>query len=434
MILAGDSPRITILAYVWPEPDASAAGVRVRDLIRIFQDDARWQVSVLSPAMENPFTQELRAAGVFARQVQANDPCFDGLIRELRPEVVLFDRFVTEEQFGWRVREQCPGAVNVLDLEDLHFLRRARQRAIEQGGPGCSPELEGRDALREIASIYRSDLSLIISDFETELLRERFRVPAELLLTLGFTYLPAPETTPSFAERSDFTVLGNFRHPPNSDGVRWLASEIWPRIRSLRPDAQVHVYGAYPSREMMALNSLERGFFVHGKAADALGTLSRYRVNLAPLRFGAGIKGKIADGWRAGTPCVTTPIGAEGMRLAGEPFGGEITEIDAEAFARAAVRLLEDPEHWNALREAGRRILSEKFSRERNGASLLSAIDRLRSGPVLADHRRGNFVGAMLRHHLHQSTKYFSKWIEAKQARAAEAAAVPSPESADGEP
>lgn len=383
-------------------------------------------ITFASPSRANRHSRRLADAGIETVEVRANDPHFDGWIASRRFDAVFFDRFITEEQFGWRVREHSPGSACIVDTQDLHLLRRARQRAAERGASleelfsEDHIELETEDAFREIASILRCDGALIISDFELRLLRERFRAPASKLFPLPLLYPeadpghPLHRTPPSFTERDHFAVIGNFRHPPNADATRWLKEGIWPRIRAQLPKAEVHLHGAYPPRELMELSSPEEGFLVRGPVPCSLTMLRKHRVNLAPLRFGAGMKGKIADGWAAGTPVVTTPVGAEGMTMAGsgdgsEPlFGGSVARSEAE-FARHAVNLYTRQVEWEEASARGRRILRERLSFGPHAESLASWLRTLapRSGPA-------DFERRMLDYHSYRSAKYFSRWIEQK--------------------
>lgn len=388
-------------------------------LIEAFRDEG-WQVQVCSPCLPNPHRDRLEAQGIATAHFEPNDSRFDAFVRELQPELVIFDRFMIEEQFSWRVREQCPEALRVLDTCDLHSLRRLRQQKTAKGQSALvleDGELQTDDLLRELSSIYRSDLSLVVSDFELAWLRERFGLPEELVELCRIFY-PEPRAGLGFAERRDFAIIGNFRHAPNLDAYRLLQRELWQKIRSrlAGPDAraELHVFGAYPTKELMDLDCAETGFRVKGWAPDARETLGRYRINLAPLRFGAGIKGKILDGWAAGTPCVATAVGAEGLHE-GLPFGGAIpqAEGDWDAFAASAAALYSDFSRWERARQDGMEILKLRFGQRAVTEALSARLRRL----VAEKHkmRERNFVGAMLWHHGARSTEYFSRWIELKR-------------------
>src|SRR5690606_37474589 len=118
----------------------------------------------------------LEAQNISVKNIQLNDASFDEFIKELNPEIVLFDRYISEEQFGWRVSENCPDVLKILDTEDLHFLRKAREEAVKKEIPVYEANLFSETAKRELASILRCDLSLIISEYEMELLQNTFHI------------------------------------------------------------------------------------------------------------------------------------------------------------------------------------------------------------------------------------------------------------------
>ncbi|MFL5812632.1 MAG: glycosyltransferase [Bdellovibrionia bacterium] len=415
--------KALIIAIVWPEPESSAAGWRVLNIIDALKD-AGYAITLASPSRENEFSDRLKNQGIEVQPVAINDSGFDTWVAEAQFDLAILDRFIIEEQFGWRLHEYSPSTIRVLDTVDLHFLRRARQKALSEGKSlseifNDQIELATEDACREIASIYRSDLTLILSDHEMDLLKNRFRVDSDLLEPFRFCYRDIPETS-GFEERANFAVIGNFRHPPNADGTRWLKSELWPLIRkklkAKGEKAELHVYGAYPSKDAMNLSNPAEGFIVKGPASNVHETLKQYRINLAPLRFGAGIKGKISDGWRAGLPVITTPIGAEGMFLNPSPpvFGGAITH-SAEEFSEAAARLYTDAIEWTHARERGYAVLREYFDYGVNSKRLSESFTALHQNIKMR--RERNFIGQILHHQSMRSTKYFSKWIELKEGR-----------------
>ena len=408
--------KLLMIGYVWPEPRSSAAGVRDLALLEIFRD-AGFAVTYASPARESDAKRELESLGFATLPIAANDPGFDERLGALGPDVVVFGRFVYEEQFGWRVRRVCPDALRVLDTVDLHFLRKARLEWLRAGVPleeifERVPNSNGDECLRELASIHRSDLVFLCSDFERALLAREFGVAEEGLALASFFY-PDSVDTAGFAGRSGFVSVGNFRHEPNLDATFWLKRELWPLIRACLPGARVELFGAYPPREVMALTQPDEGFVVRGQEpGDILPVLARFRVNLAALRFGAGIKGKIAEGWRAGTPCVTTPIGAEGMRGGPRDFFGGLIGTSAEELAGQAVRLHEREPDWQEASERGRAIVRERLARASNGTAVVAAVEGARANLRLR--RARNVTGQLLWHQGQRSTEYFSRWIEAK--------------------
>lgn len=419
--------RVLIIGYVWPEPRSSAAGGHMMQIIESFLQRG-WQITFSSPAGIGEHKADLASLGIDEVGIELNNSSFDTFISELAPDIVLFDRFMMEEQFGWRVEKHCPDALRILETSDLQSLRDARQQQLkarlkdDAGNDDFSSlfapaqrdtfnQMAGTDlAQREIAAIYRCDLNLMISEYEIELLVEHFNVPRALLHWCPLMVDSVPEQFVPYEQRQHFLSIGNFRHAPNWDAVLWMKTAIWPLIRQQLPTAQLHVYGAYTPPKATALHNPAQGFHVLNWAEDALEVMSKARICMAPLRFGAGIKGKIADAMLCGTPNVTTPVGAEGMH--GDlPWAGAI-EQSASAIAAAAVQLYQNPDDWHQAQSRGQVLLAQRYLQSSHGPALVECIEACRAG--LQQHRRNNFTGAMLRHHQHKSTQYMSQWIEAK--------------------
>jgi glycosyltransferase involved in cell wall biosynthesis len=406
--------HILFIGSVWPEPASSAGGSRTVQLMNLFLE-AGWQLTFTSTATDSDHMINFSEWNVSKVSIRLNDASFDAVITRLNPDVVLFDKFMIEEQFGWRVAKHCPGALRILDTIDLHCLRIARQKAVKENRSFEWKDLLQEDvAKREIASIYRSDISLMISPLEMDLLRDYFRVPDQLLYYLPFLLEPltpqAIKNWKPWEERTDFVTIGNFLHAPNWDAVLFLKQKIWPIIRNQLPDASLQVYGSYCTAKAEALHAPKDGFFIRGRATDAMQVMSDARICLAPLRFGAGIKGKLIEAMQCGTPSITTTIGAEGMHGQLE-WNGRV-EDDPEGFAKAAIELYIHKEKWEAARQNGPHILQEIYPGKELGRKWLMHLLQIQE--TLSLHRLGNFTGSMLMHHRLASTRYLSKWIEEK--------------------
>ncbi|MGB5498254.1 MAG: glycosyltransferase, partial [Maribacter sp.] len=247
-----------------------------------------------------------------------NDSSFDAFIKNLNPDIVLFDRFLTEEQFGWRVAEFAPEVLRILDTEDLHSLRQVREKLFKLNSAFTPTKwLQSNITKREIASMYRCDLSIIISTYEMDLLLNEVKMDKRLLLHLPFQLDKIDNAKiaawPNFNTRKDFICIGNGKHAPNIDAIVWLKNEIWPLIRKSMPNANLYIYGSYLPEHIKQMHNPKAGFHVEGWTESVAAVIGQSRVNLAPLRFGAGIKGKLIDAMQCGTPSITTAIGAEGM-------------------------------------------------------------------------------------------------------------------------
>lgn len=404
--------HVFIIGAVWVEPNSSAAGSRMLQIIHLFLAQ-NWKVSFGTIATKTQNSISLENLGVDEFQLSLNDSSFDVFIKDINPTIVVFDRFMTEEQFGWRVAENCPNALRILDTEDLHCLRKVRQEAYKKNIEfSINSLLQADITKREIASIYRSDLSLIISKAEIELLKNSFQIDEKLLFYLPFLIakenIKKPQKT--FSERIDFVTIGNFLHPPNVAATLTLKKEIWPLISTKLPSAKCHVYGAYPTQQVLQLTDKKQGFFVHGFAESANEVIASAKVLLAPIHFGAGLKGKLLDAMLNGTPSVTTTIGAEGMTSNNNWCG--FIEDEAELFAEKAVLLYQDEKLWNTKQNEGFQRIEAEFLKSSFEHNFVSTITSLLQN--LKMHRSTNFIGEMLQHHTLKSTKYLSKWIEEK--------------------
>lgn len=406
--------QLLIIAFVWPEPSSTAAGDRMLQLLHFFLK-LGYQINVASTAAESELSFDLESLGISKTFIQLNHTSFDDFIADLSPEIVIFDRFLTEEQFGWRVAEFAPQALRILDTEDLHSLRQAREKAFKANILFTTDLwLQNDMTKREIASIYRCDISLIISTFEMELLTDVLRMDENILLHLPFLLDKIDEKQTadwlSFEDRKDFICIGNGKHAPNIDAFLWLKTEIWPLIRKELPQANLKIYGAYLPERIHQMHQPKNGFFVEGWAENANEVLNQARVNLAPLRFGAGLKGKLIAAMQNGLQSVTTPIGAEGMNDDLE-FNGLIAET-AESIAEAAIELYTNEDVWKQSQNHGVEIINSLYDKTIWIKKLNTKITSVQND--IAFHRTRNFIGAMLGHQTMSSTKYMSKWIEEK--------------------
>lgn len=401
--------RVLVLGYVWPEPNSSAAGSHMLSLLKLFRKQG-WAVTFASPAAKSEHRADLLEIGIDEYSVALNCSSFDDFIIDLAPDLVLFDRFMLEEQFGWRIAKHCPNALRILDTEDLHFLREARHKAIKQNVPTEQAELSTELAKREVAAIFRSDITLIISEIEFQLLENKFSVPTSIMHHCPF--MIEPETSPSlsFSQRQHFISIGNFRHQPNWDAVLQLKQNLWPQIRQQCRNAEIHIYGAYPPPKATQLHNPAQGFLIKGWAKDAKQVMKSARVCLAPLRFGAGLKGKLIEAALCSTPSVTTKIGSEGMANA-ENWPGYVASSDAE-FIDNAVTLYNRQACWEKASEKSKSMLKTKFDSAKIQTQLIEKIQHTLAH--LQQQRRTNFVGSMLLHHSMKSTQYMAQWIEAK--------------------
>jgi len=258
----------------------------------------------------------------------------------------------------------------IFDTVDLHFLREQREAELGRG----SLRLAQRTREQELRLMARADATLVVSTHEHALLAQL--LPGARVEVLSNVHEVAG-CRRGFQARRDLLFVGGFRHPPNVDAARWLVDEIWPRVRARLPDVALHLVGGDVSDEIRALGDVP-GVHVRGHVPDIDPLMDGCRLAVAPLRYGAGVKGKVNLSMAHGQPVVATPCAVEGMHLiAGTDV---LVAEDAEAFADAIVSAYADQATWERLSAGGLANVERHFSFAAAGATL----DRL-LGDLLPD-------------------------------------------------
>lgn len=258
-------------------------------------------------------------------------------------------------------RKFAPGLAVIADSVDVHFVRERRE--AELAGDPARRQAAEQTRRAELEAYRLADAVVVVSDEDGNHLREH--LPGQRILTIPNVYDPVDDV-PGFGERKDLLFVGFFRHPPNLDAVKWLHAAILPLLREAIPGVKVHVVGSDPPPEVSAMACAD--FIVHGFVRDLAPMLREARVSIAPLRYGAGMKGKVVEALAWGLPCVTTPMGAEGMDL----VDGEDVLIarDAASFAAQVARAYGDEGLWNTLSRQGREVVRSRYSRQAVRAAL----------------------------------------------------------------
>jgi hypothetical protein len=480
---ARSRPLTLLISSVWPEPTSTAAGTRTLEILKTFAGFGH-DLALASPsvrtsrsASRSSILELVGADDIREISVKPNDAAFDEMLRELQPNLVVFDRFFIEEQFGWRVSDVLPHALRLVDSQDLHFLREYRasiskpvsefngrsDHLVADGWNSSLAAIDSDIAVRELASFARCDIALVISTSEKELLRSLDDV-SRCFLPHQLTYLPfLPDVSKfvdspslSFEERSSpLVMIGNFLHKPNADSVRCLR-RYYQQSATVSQLPIVHVYGSYCPSEFGVQNfgSLPKGklldnnkIVVFGSCENAMDTIGRYRVLLAPLRYGAGLKGKLFDAILSRTPFVTSKIGAEGIidfrfvdgRYAQDNFViCEPTSKDelhnqlaylcvAETIHDAITksdRLCSNKALWSHAVHLSRKLLFTEFNSSTHRASFKKCLDEalrgnvsdINSFSVVAKVRNSpeRFLQRMLTHETVHNAKMFSKYLSLK--------------------
>lgn len=350
-------PRILILDLHTPTPDMDSGSVDAFFQMRLLSEMG-YRVTfapVTDLAFRPRYTQDLQRIGVECLY-RPHESSLAGHLHEAgrRYDFVMLSRLATAEEFIDLARHECPHARLLFNTVDLHFLREARQAEIENDA------LLARQAKRtrqmETGVMRRADATLVISEVEAELLRRE--MPDIDCFHLPLVMDIADRCDTPFHERRDLFFIGGYRHRPNVDAVLHFARNIWPEISSRLPGVKFHIVGSHPPPEVWALAG--DSIVVAGFVADAAPYFNECRLSVAPLRYGAGLKGKVGRSLGYGCPVVATPIATEGMALTA---GADVMiAADDDAFADAVVHAYNDAELWQRLSQGGRGYFESHFS------------------------------------------------------------------------
>ncbi|MBU6249005.1 MAG: glycosyltransferase [Xanthomonadaceae bacterium] len=360
--------RVLVVDATLPDPTRDSGSLRLCEILQML-DELGWSVA-FHPDDGRADEVGIDRLGALGCEVLAHRDIGrlpDWLRRHGRElHAVMLCRHTVAGQYADLVRRLAPQARLLFDTVDLHFLREERAAALA-GHTGMAQQA-GHSRRSELALIEQADTSFVVSPYEKELLAQL--VPSANVALLSNIHR-GHHRRRSHAGRRDLVFIGGAGHPPNVDALRWIAGEILPRLREVIPELCVHALGDMPDalRRELATPGLE----LHGRVPDLAPWLDCCLASIAPLRFGAGVKGKINMAMSHGAPVVATTLAVEGMQLR---HGHDVLVADdGSAFADAVRRLHDDAALWDALSRHGTDNIRRHFSPERAAAALGRALD-----------------------------------------------------------
>lgn len=369
---AGDlRPRLLLIDSCTPTPDRDSGSMDVFNSIRIFIRMG-YRVSFIPESNLlplGPYTEALESLGVDCVSYEDVRSVRDYLRRVGdQLDVVMLFRAPVAIRHTETVRRYCPTAKLIFSTIDLHFLREARSRNGHEGLDRSRMTLLHRAELR---CIQEADHSIVISEAELAVVHQELPDIKVSVVPLVREFEVAP--TRNFDERAGLAFVGNYQHPPNIDAVLFFLKEIWPVIHNKIPEARFFVVGSYMPDAVREASS--KGVELLGFVDSLDDLFSRIRLSVAPLRVGAGLKGKVATSLGYGVPIVMTTIAAEGMGL--QNGKDALIADDPIAFAEAVIRLYTDSPLWNRLSTDGADAARRLFSIEVSEAAYSSIFRQL---------------------------------------------------------
>lgn len=371
----GIARRVLVIDHCTPEPDKDAGSITARNIMRLLQRTG-CKVSFIPEdnfLFLDGYTTDLQRMGVechyaphtvsVEEHLQAQGALYD---------LVLIFRFTAARRHLETVRRCCPAAKVVVHTSDLHYLRETREAELRR-----DPELAARaerTRREELAVIRQADAVIVHSPVEEALLRAQ--CPETRVSLFGWA-IDIPGTTVPFEARRDLVFLGGYQHAPNVDAVLFFVQEVMPLLRVRLPGVRFHAAGSHPPDSLRALAGPD--VIVTGFVPDLGATLDRMRVAVAPLRYGAGIKGKVVTTMSHGLPGVNTRVAAEGLGLT----PGEHTLIadSPQAMADAVMALYSSETLWTRMSRAGLDLVTRQFGFESGLPIVQTLLDSLALRP-----------------------------------------------------
>ena len=281
---------------------------------------------------------------------------------------VMISRHYVATHYIGLLQKYCPRAKFIFDTVDLHYLREERLAELENNLPLKRVAAQTRRS--ELAVIRKASATLVVSPVEKAVLARD--APDARVYVLSNIHRLAERESP-FAERKDIFFVGGYQHPPNVDAAQWFVGKIWPLVHQALPDVCFHLIGSKAPDKVRALEG--HGVIFHGFVQDLEPWLDGCRIAVAPLRYGAGVKGKVNLSMSHGQPVVATPMAIEGLHARdGEDV---LVAETAEEFAAAIIRLYRDEALWRRLAQGGRENVRQYFSVDRARENLANILDAL---------------------------------------------------------
>ncbi|MDR2710737.1 MAG: glycosyltransferase [Burkholderiales bacterium] len=349
--------RILMLDACMLTPDRDSGSLRMWHLLRLLAKSGR-KVTFAAVSLEYraPYVGQLQADGVEVLHL----PYFNSIETFLQSraseyDVIVLSRLEVAARWLSAVRKWAPRTFVVYDTVDLHFLRTEREaEVLDSAATRAQAETQRK---QELQLIRAADRAWVVSPVEQSLLAPL--LPGKKIALLSNIHEPKPDGL-TFGERAGLLFIGSFRHPPNVDAMLWYGREVLPWLRQLLPGVVTTIIGGDLPASVKALAADD--VIVTGYIEDIEPYFAATRVSIAPLRYGAGVKGKVNQAMSYGVPVVVTTMAAEGMRLT-DGLDALIAD-DAQAFAEAIARVYQDETLWRQLSAAGRDNIQTHFSRE----------------------------------------------------------------------
>ena len=347
--------NVLVIDHYVPMPDRDSGSLRMFQILRLLRQLGHHVTFVPDNlAKLVPYTAELQKLGI--------EVWYHPYIRTVREylqtygtkfDVVILSRCDFARKHIDDVRRYAPQGRVIFDTVDLHFVREDRHARLTND-PAAKEQAAERQRL-EHSMIEQADETWVVSPAEQALLRES--LPTKRIEVVS-NIVETPGGSAPFERRRDWLFIGSFQHPPNIDAMLYFLREIYPLVQARLDSAKFYIIGEKVPREVVELAN--ESVIVTGVQCDVLPFFERARLSVAPLRYGAGVKGKINQSMALGVPVVATSVAIEGMELT--PDKDVLVADDAAQFAEAIARLYHSEELWRQLSANGLNQMRANYS------------------------------------------------------------------------
>lgn len=362
--------RILVIDATTPQPDHDSGSLRLCNILRLLLEEGH-AVSFFADnrAFVEPYSSQLQQMGVEVLwHPFLSNPASWFEQNGRRFDLILISRHYIAASYVNLIRNHARQARLAFDTVDLHYLRE--QRAAELSGNPEDMRIAQSTRDKELALVRESDVTLVVSPVEKALLeREVPGARVEILSNVHEVF----GRRRGFAERAGLMFVGGYQHPPNIDAAIWFTQEILPLVRAELPEVELHLIGSKAPPEVQALGQLP-GVIFHGFVAELEPFLDQCRLAVAPLRYGAGVKGKVNMSMSYGQPVIATGIAVEGMFA--EPGRDVLVAETPQEFAAQIIRAYRDEVLWLSLSEHGLANVREHFSFDSARTALRSLFNK----------------------------------------------------------
>ncbi|WP_196137731.1 glycosyltransferase [Aliikangiella sp. G2MR2-5] len=375
-----NAPKLLIVDAIFPTPDQDAGSLTVWYYLKIFRNLGMDITFIPTNLNYSPgYVEQLQAIGVrcLYRPYVSNLEEYFLNVKE-NFDIVMLYRVWEGGRLIELVKKKLPRAKIIFDTVDLHFVREEREAMLETKEDVSRAKLvkAAQTKSRELYLLEAADTSIVVSYYEEKFLKKSFNIKNTTVLPI---ILDVPGCKRGFDDRKDIAFIGGYQHTPNVDAVLYFFENIWAEVKRSIPGIKFYVIGSKPTKELLRLSEKDEDIIVTGFVEELDPYLDRLRLTIAPLRFGAGIKGKVGSSLSYGVPCITSKVASEGMGLKN---GRDILMSSTdEEFVQNLLSAYSDKVLWEKLSTNGIQFVKENYSVEVMTTKLSNLLYKINAKP-----------------------------------------------------